>query len=366
MTQMPPENYRPVEDQYAQQGTKTGMAVTSMVLGIIGAVGAIVLVGIPIGLIGLILGIIALVKANKHPQRYGGKGFAITGIVTGGLGGLLAVPALLVFAILMPSLGRARELANRSYCAANLRGIGQSMVVYSADNMDQYPTLPYAAYSSYNAGASATLGDTTADDTLKMMYGKSSPQNGSVLGAEWMLVLRNSTSPKQFICKSDPHATAPASLQDPGGKYFTNFQKDNQISYSFAYPYFKDGSTGPWWKNTTDSSLPIAADMAPLNGTGTIVRNVGPGAMPANAKSWNSNNHQGDGETVLFADAHTEFTRRPDIGQSSDNIYTTPGGKSVSEYGGSQPVKSPVSIETDAPPFDVYMVPTRNLNTGGL
>jgi hypothetical protein len=365
---MPPGNYpSQAADYYAEKPAKTGMAITSMVLGIIGAVGAIVVVGIPIGLIGLILGIIALVKANKHPQQYGGKGFAITGIVTGGLGGVLAVPMLLMFAILMPSLGRARELSNRSYCAANLRGITQSMIVYSAENSDQYPTLPYAAYSSYNAGTSATLGDTTADDTIKSLYKKSAPQNGSVLAAEWLLVLRNETSAKPFICKSDPHAKGlPALLEDPSGKYFTNFQKDDQISYSFAYPYDAKGDVGAWWKNTTDSSLPIAADMAPLNGTGSIVRNVAPGAMPSNARSWNSNNHQGDGQNVAFADAHTEFVRRPDIGQSNDNIYTTPGGKSVSDFGGSQPVRSPISIGTDSIPFDIYMVPTRDLNTGGL
>src|SRR5205814_3743853 len=53
---------------------------------------------------------------------------------------VVAIIALLI-AILLPSLGKAKELSNRSVCAANVRGIMQSMVVYSADNNESYPFL---------------------------------------------------------------------------------------------------------------------------------------------------------------------------------------------------------------------------------
>jgi prepilin-type processing-associated H-X9-DG protein len=42
-------------------------------------------------------------------------------------------------AILLPSLSKARELANRSYDAANERGIIQSAIIWSMDNGDQLP-----------------------------------------------------------------------------------------------------------------------------------------------------------------------------------------------------------------------------------
>ena len=48
---------------------------------------------------------------------------------------VVAIIALLI-AILLPSLGKARELSNRSVCAANLRGVTQSLNVYAADNAD--------------------------------------------------------------------------------------------------------------------------------------------------------------------------------------------------------------------------------------
>lgn len=42
-------------------------------------------------------------------------------------------------AVLMPALGRSRELANRSVDAANLRGIAVSCLVHAADNNDRMP-----------------------------------------------------------------------------------------------------------------------------------------------------------------------------------------------------------------------------------
>jgi len=45
----------------------------------------------------------------------------------------------LMMSILLPSLNRARETANRVKCASNLRQIGQAILLYSNDNHGQYP-----------------------------------------------------------------------------------------------------------------------------------------------------------------------------------------------------------------------------------
>lgn len=350
--------------EYAPQAPRTGLAMTSMILGIVGLLTGCLGIGILLGIVGLVLGVIALVNINKNPTAYGGKGLAITGIITSGLA-VLVMP-LLLFAILLPSLGRARELSNRAACGANMRGIAQSLNIYAADNSDAFPVLPYAPYSAANAGTSTDVGTTTADDTLKAMYASSGTQNGSPLAAIWLLTLKNYTSPKQYICKSDPFAGPDTAKLTDGSNFYENIQAQNQISYSFAYPYATDGKVGNWWKNTTDSSLPIAGDMAPLNGTGSPARNVAPGATPSNARSWNSGNHQGDGQNIAFADGHAEFVRRADVGQDNDNIFTASGMKGVSQYGGTQPGKAPIDLQTETAPFDVVFVPARDLNTGGL
>lgn len=73
----------------------TGLAVASMVVGIvsffIGWCGWF----IPLPITGLVLGIVALQKANRG--QAGGKGMAITGIVLGGLATLASILAIIAF-----------------------------------------------------------------------------------------------------------------------------------------------------------------------------------------------------------------------------------------------------------------------------
>ena len=80
---------------------KTGLAVTALVLGILG-----LLMCIPAGIVAIVLGIIALNRAGSQPDRYGGRGMAIGGLVCGGASVLLVVPMLLLVSILLPSLSR--------------------------------------------------------------------------------------------------------------------------------------------------------------------------------------------------------------------------------------------------------------------
>ncbi len=114
--------------------TRKGMALGAMVCGIIGILGCF-----PIGIAGLILGIVAVSRVSRKPAEYGGRGMAIAGICTGGASILLVIPMIMMASILLPSLARARELSKRAVCAANLRGIGQAMRVYANDFNEEYP-----------------------------------------------------------------------------------------------------------------------------------------------------------------------------------------------------------------------------------
>jgi prepilin-type processing-associated H-X9-DG protein len=337
-------------------------AIAAFVLGILGVVTGCLGVGIFPGIAAVILGIWAGSVVERRADVYSGKGYAHSAIVLG------CIACILPFVVLalLPSVDSPRELPARAYCAANLRGIAQSMNVYAADNGNWFPVVPYAPYGTANSSASTASFAGTPADAAKSLYAAASPQNGSPLSGAWLLVLNNYTAPQQYVCRSDPYVTNVASLEKSPGVVYLNFQSPNQLSYSFAYPYAPDGKVGAWWKSTMDSTLPVACDMAPKNGTGKPVRNVAPGAAPADPKTWNSANHGGEGENVAFADGHAEFVRRPDIGQGGDNIFTASGIKGVSEFGGTQPGKSPIAIQTDKAPFDVVMVPARDLNLWGF
>ena len=121
------------------QKLKQGMAITSLVLGVLGLpTGGCVGVG---GLAGVILGIVALVKANSSPNEYGGKGLAIGGIVTSGLSLVLA-PAIIgiIAAIAIPSFLRARVSANEAAAIGDLRTFISAQAAYQSSAEGAYGT----------------------------------------------------------------------------------------------------------------------------------------------------------------------------------------------------------------------------------
>jgi prepilin-type processing-associated H-X9-DG protein len=274
---------------------------------------------------------------------------------------------------------RAREMANRSACAANLRGIAQSFVVYAAENNDEFPAYPGKSLTAYDASVKgeASKGK-TADDALEEGFktGQYANNPGAVL---WILVLRGQVSPKGFVCKSDPFGgAATAVLKEKA--YRMNFDSAKGLSYSVAYAWGVQGAKGEmkpgeWWKNTTDASLAILSDVAPyVSGkaeagevatrpAGKEVSTSRPsdplvlGAETSAAGALNNSpNHLFDGQNVGFADGHAEFARRPDVGQRGDNLWTVTveGEEKVVDAG-----LLPGAIGTHKEPFDVVMVPTR-------
>ncbi|HSU66950.1 MAG TPA: DUF4190 domain-containing protein [Tepidisphaeraceae bacterium] len=106
-----------------------GWAITSLIFGIVSF--CLPVLG---SVVAIVTGIVGLTKTRD--PRVGGKGPAIAGITLGGLS-LLTVP--LIIAILLPSLNRAREMANRVKCAANMRQLGTAMMMYANNNNGHFP-----------------------------------------------------------------------------------------------------------------------------------------------------------------------------------------------------------------------------------
>jgi len=67
----------------------------------------------------------------------------------------------------------------------------------------------------------------------------------------------------------------------------------------------------------------VAADMNPgSSGNNDNVLNVQSTDSTSNMKKGNSNNHDEDGQNVLYGDGHVEFQQNPFCGVARDNIYT--------------------------------------------
>lgn len=119
------QGFPPPPNQYTAN-LKTGLAITSMVIGIIALV--FCGLGILIAPVGLILSIVALVKANKKPHIYGGKGFAIAGVATNAISLLVIVP--IIAAIAIPNLLAARRAAYEGSAVKNLQTLASAQQAY--------------------------------------------------------------------------------------------------------------------------------------------------------------------------------------------------------------------------------------------
>jgi hypothetical protein len=322
-------------------------AIFIFVAAIVAAVGFFLIVPALLVMLGAII-----IQGNLSQRKdVSGEGLAKAASGISAAAVLLGMVAL----VLMPSIGSTHVRSNGSVCAANIRGIGQSMAVYAGDNNGAYPIVAFAPYATVPNEAKGTPTAKDVDAALRQYYAVPSPQAGSVQACLWVLVLTGQVAPLQFVCKSDPFAAGGASATDKAGNYYNNFQNGKQLGYSMAYPWNADGRPGAWWTNTSDAGLPIIADMTPAS-------------LPKDNKTWNSANHNGDGQNVGFGDSHAEFCRSPNVGHNNDNIYTMSASPSTgpAQFGGIPAGKAAPVLTADKAPYDIIMLPVRNETTGAM
>lgn len=112
-----------------------GLAITSMVLGIMSFVGCSILTGIP----AIITGHIALNRTRKSPQQFGGGGLAVSGLALG-YASLVFLPIIAILAgLLLPALAKAKVKAQQITCVNNMRQIGLAARIWSSDNGGKFP-----------------------------------------------------------------------------------------------------------------------------------------------------------------------------------------------------------------------------------
>jgi len=113
-----------------QPNQPKGLAIASLVLGILGFLTGWLVIGVLLGLIAVVLGIVSLVKHRE------GKGLAIAGIITGSIavifGGIFSLITLTAYVGI-------QDRAKTNALAANATNIAKSAEVYNA-NLKAYPT----------------------------------------------------------------------------------------------------------------------------------------------------------------------------------------------------------------------------------
>jgi hypothetical protein len=112
---------------------QSGLAITSLVLGILSLVCFGFLAGIP----AVICGHLARGRVRQLPRQYGGAGFALAGMIMGYVS--IVVSLLILPAMLLPALSRAKARAQRIQCVNNMKQIGLAFRVWAIDNGDSLP-----------------------------------------------------------------------------------------------------------------------------------------------------------------------------------------------------------------------------------
>jgi type II secretory pathway pseudopilin PulG len=268
---------------------------------------------------------------------------------------VVAIIALLI-SILLPSLGRAKELANRVYCAANLRGIGQSLAIYAYENNSTLPvTLPPAQANTWTNGfAGQTATSFTSAEQTALAVPSRKP--GSPIASMWILTLYNQAPAKMYVCKSDRAIAGPAQRVSATGQYFDNFQDEFQLSYSTVYPWLGSGVSPSWrYSMSSSSSSPLMCDMAPLSG------DAGKNTIaPRGSAAANSANHEDKGQNVSYADNHVDWQTSPYNGDTQDNLFT------VGPVTSQMPVNNLNALPGTPSTMDVVMVPVRKGSDGSM
>jgi prepilin-type N-terminal cleavage/methylation domain-containing protein/prepilin-type processing-associated H-X9-DG protein len=252
---------------------------------------------------------------------------------------VIGIIALLI-SILLPSLNRARETANKVKCASNLKQIGQAILLYANENKGAYPRTMYFANAPVdcsNAGWSAS--DPFAAQTSgqwPFTTGGTTGGVNNVASCMYLLLRTEDITSAVFNCPSS--SATPEIYSDGGNATYSALNRCNfftplnsYLSYSYAdpYPASQAASSGFKMNTSMDPGFAVAADINP----GTTSSNGGDNVLAVSTSSssqqmkyGNSNNHNKDGQNILFADGHVEFDNNCFQGINHDNIYSANNG----------------------------------------
>jgi prepilin-type processing-associated H-X9-DG protein len=214
---------------------------------------------------------------------------------------------------------RAREQANRIKCASNLKQIGLSIQIYANENKGAFPRTLYDVKAENPIPTEYTGVD--APNPFK----PGGPELNDVTAPMFLILRTGDITSEVFIC---PTSTTAQKFEPPPGmeiKSFSNFASRRNLSYAYtnAYPSAAARAKGFKLNFTLSSDFAIAADMG-MAAAGTIAST----ASRAQMVRVNTPNHAGDGQNVLYADGHVDWTAtpfaglpRPVTGVARDNIY---------------------------------------------
>jgi len=240
---------------------------------------------------------------------------------------VIGIIALLI-SILLPSLNKARETANRVKCAANLKQIGNGLILYSNENKGLFPRTYAPATTTVPNISVGPFGTTSADPFIST----STIPPWNISAAMFLLIRQEDLTPAVFVCPSgtaeaDTMFSQPATSRGNFGGATSSTDGaagtlNKVVSYSFVNVYPSNTAIATGYKtfiHAFSSDFATAADIGPSYATW---ENIVTGVPRSTVILGNSKNHDQDGQNVLYADGHAEFQQTSLCGANNDCIYT--------------------------------------------
>lgn len=269
------------------------------------------------------------------------------GFLLADLCAIVGIVATVTASALM-GLSRAREMANRVACAANLRMIGQSIMMYANAEARTGYSYPRTFFKPDGALTQTDAGNTSPSPGFNQPLsfdetGKPSPVgDNNVMASFFMILKTQDIRPNAFVCPTaglqpdDFSHPADPTVAGQAGYTCWNAPANAHLSYSMQVPFpsREAVASGFRWNAAIAPDMAILADINP--GTQELL-SVSPSSPPSQLQAANSPNHYQEGQNVGYGDGHVEWQPTPFAGAIrgtgpgavADNIYSYGGPPST-------------------------------------
>jgi prepilin-type N-terminal cleavage/methylation domain-containing protein len=259
------------------------------------------------------------------------KGFTLVELLV-----VIAIIAVLL-SVLMPSLAKVRNLADRMVCSTHLSDIGKSMMMYSQEHNNKYPTAGTPASVWSKKGYIAKWDGKDA----KEAYG--TKNEVTVTASIYLLIKYQNMDAKIFTCEGDKDMTlfkpsdyittataggagATATSTKSMADYWDFGPNPGQhCSYAYQMPYSNysiDSTATPSSPIMADRNLYLDKNALDFTSDTRIPDPcLSSGEYKDSGLKGNAALHERKAQNVLFMDGHVASMATPTCGYNNDNIY---------------------------------------------